>query len=301
MRGCVLSPLIPDGNRLKRKQASQGREEGLPAGLRITQPALALAHRLKIDLNQLPQNQLITEDTLRRLEQPGPIVSPETGKIDLPDFQGTFDPTAIIVYGAGGHGKTVIELLRAMGTYRLVGIVDDDPDLPGSISGVPILGGAEILPRLKSQGVRLAANAVGGIGNLQVRIGIFRNLADAGFHFPAVAHPRAFLEPSARLSPGVQVFAQAYVGCDAEIGFGSIINTGAIISHDCLLGTYVNISPGAILAGQVQVEEAVLIGMGATLNLQVRVGKGARIGNGATVKADVPAGAVVKAGAVWPG
>ena len=31
------------------------------------------------------------------------------------------DPTALLIYGGGGHGKAVIELVRAGRVYRLVG------------------------------------------------------------------------------------------------------------------------------------------------------------------------------------
>ncbi len=266
----------------------------IPPGMRITQPALEKARRLGIRLDELPIGPLITEGDIQALAEKTPQASAA-----YPPPDSAFDPTAIIVYGGGGHGKALIELLRALGSYRIVGVIDDN--LPGgnSLLGVPVLGGAEALSRLHQDGVRLAANAVGGIGNLAVRIEIFQRLAQAGFTCPALVHPTAFIEASAALAPGTQVFPHAYVGSEVEVGFGTIINTGAIVSHDCKLGNYVNLSPGAILAGGVHVGDGVLIGMGVTVNLLVRIGRGARIGNGATVKNDVPEGGLVRAGAIW--
>ncbi|MGW8252120.1 MAG: acetyltransferase, partial [Anaerolineales bacterium] len=211
-----------------------------------------------------------------------------------------FDATAIIVYGGGGHGKSLIDLIHALGGYHIVGIVDDSIPAQQTILGVPVLGGGEVLAELHTRGVRQAANAVGGIGDLAVRVKIFERLAAAGFTCPALLHPSAYIEPSAQLSPGVQIFPHAYVGSDVKVGFGTIVNTGAIVSHDCRLGNYVNLSPGAILAGGVQVEDGVLLGMGATVNLQAHIGRGARIGNGATVKSDVPQAGIVRAGSIYP-
>jgi sugar O-acyltransferase (sialic acid O-acetyltransferase NeuD family) len=265
-----------------------------PPGLRITQPALALAQQHGLDLSRLSTDQLVTEAMVRRmLEQ-----SDQVEKFAVPE--GAFDPTALIIYGGGGHGKSLIDLARLLGSYRLVGIVDDGIPRGEKIMDLPVLGGSEVLPELFAQGVRLAVNAVGGIGNVQIRIKVFEKLAKAGFVCPALVHPRAFVEASAALSPGVQIFAHAYVGSQTRLGYGCIVNTGAILSHDCVLGDYVNISPGAILAGEVQVGAGALIGMGATINLQARVGAGARIGNGATVKQDVPEEGVVRAGSTWP-
>jgi sugar O-acyltransferase (sialic acid O-acetyltransferase NeuD family) len=273
-------------------ETEQGGDQ-IPAGLRITAPALALARQMRLPLEKLPLGPLVTESLVTaHLNQ--------TGKPDLSIPQSAIDPTAIIVYGGGGHGKALIELLRAVGSYRLAGIVDDGLSAGQTILGLPVLGGSEVLPELSERGVRLAANAVGGIGDLAVRVKVFQRLAQAGFTCPAAVHPVAYLEPSASISPGVQVFPHAYVGSEARLGFGTIVNTGAIVSHDCQLGNYVNISPGAILAGGVQVGDGSLVGMGATVNLLVKIGNGARIGNGATVKGDVPQGSVVRAGSIWP-
>jgi acetyltransferase EpsM len=182
----------------------------------------------------------------------------------------------------------------------LVGVIDDGLTRGEAILGVPVLGGNQMLTELHEAGTRLAINAVGGIGDVRVRVRVFQRLAQAGFACPAVVHPTAHIEASASLNPGVQVFAHAYVGSDSRVGYGAIVNTGAILSHDCQLGEYTNISPGAILAGEVQIGAGSLIGMGATINLRVRVGAGARIGNGATVKSDVPERGVVRAGTIWP-
>ena len=266
----------------------------LPAGLRITQPALTLARQAGLDLNRLPLGPLVTESSVRLLLDQAPSAT----AWKLP--QASFDPGALVIYGGGGHGKTLIDLVRLLGTYRLAGVIDDGLARGESILGVPVLGGGEILPELHAAGVRLAVNAVGGIGDIGVRIRVFQRLAEAGFACPAVVHPTAHIEASAVLSPGVQVFAHAYVGSDSHVGYGVIVNTGAIISHDCRLGNYTNISPGAILAGEVQIGPAALVGMGATINLRAKIGAGARVGNGATVKSDVPEKGVVRAGATWP-
>jgi acetyltransferase EpsM len=269
-------------------------EEALPEGLRITQPALALARQLGIPLSRLPGDQLVTENMVRDLQaEPGASLS-------LASPASAFDAQAIVVYGGGGHGKTLIDLLRRLKTYQITGVIDDGLAPGTQVMGLPVLGGAEVLPELYGRSVRLAVNAVGGIGNLAIRVQVFRRLAEAGFACPAVVHPSAVVEASAALSPGVQVFALAYVGSEAKVGFGGIINTAAILSHDCTLGDYVNISPGAILAGEVQVGSSALVGMGVTVNLQVKIGAGARIGNGATVKADVPERGIVRAGSIWP-
>lgn len=276
------------------KPSEPAQPESSPEGLRITQPALALARQMKLDLAKLPTGQLITESWLRQH-----LESQATNPALQPPHSPP-DPTTIIIYGGGGHSKSLIDLLRNLGEYRIVGVIDDGLKPGDKVMGLPILGGGEALPQLYAQGVHRAINAVGGIGNLSVRIKVFQKLTQAGFSFPSVVHPSAVVEASATLARGVQVFAHAYVGSEARLGFGVIVNTGAIVSHDCVLDDYVNLSPGAILAGDVHIGAGALVGMGVTINLGVRIGSGARIGNGATIKEDVPQNGIVRAGAIWP-
>jgi acetyltransferase EpsM len=293
----------------KQNKRNQIPGKSIPGSLRITQPALALADRLGLDLEKLPTDRLVTESQVRVFQRnQSSVTASSTPASDLPlhsiRSQNRLTPPAgaapIIVYGGGGHGKTLVDLLRTLGIYRIVGFIDDGILTGKQIMGLPVLGGSDLLPQLHDQGVELAINAIGGISNLGIRIQAFQNLSEAGYVCPSVVHPSAVVEDSALLAEGVQVFAHAYVGSEAQIGFGCIVNTGAIVSHDCWLGDYANISPGVMLAGEVHLGSRVLVGMGVTINLQVKVGAGARIGNGATIKEDVPENGIVRAGTVWP-
>ncbi len=264
-----------------------------PHGLRISQPALQLAEQHNLDLTQFSSEVFVTEKLVQE-------------KIDLSTLpepllqMDQYGSNSIIIFGGGGHGKALIDLIRILGTYSIAGIVDDGLTIGSSVMGVPVLGGSGTLEKLIQHGVHMAANAVGGIGNISGRIKIFERLYQAGFSCPTLVHPAAFVELSAILSDGVQVMPHAYVGSETRIGFGTIVNTGAIVSHDCDVGDYANLSPGAILAGEVTIGTATLVGMGVTINLRVNIGSHARIGNGATVKQDVPDSSLVHAGTIWP-
>jgi acetyltransferase EpsM len=223
-----------------------------------------------------------------------------TGAETMDFFQPAVGKPAIVIYGGGGHAKTLIDLVRTLGAWQIAGIVDDGLPVGAQVLGVSVLGGAPVLAHLAMHGLHTAVNAVGGIGNPGVRLKIFEILAQAGFECPALVHPRAWVEPSVELEGGVQVLANSYISSASKIQFGTVINAGVVISHDCTLGRVVNLSPGAMLAGGVILDDFVQVGMSATINLNLHVGKGARIGNGTTVKADVPAGQVVRAGTIWP-
>jgi sugar O-acyltransferase (sialic acid O-acetyltransferase NeuD family) len=258
-------------------------------GIRITKPAQALAELLGLDLSTLPTDQLVTEDVVRKLAGVKPEIVPASPGKPL-----------ILIYGAGGHAKSVMEMVRQNKDASIAGIVDDDERLTGKIVlGIPVLGTRAILPGLMAQGVKLAANGVGGILDINVRIKIYELLAKLGFSFPTLIHPRATVEPSAKVEEGVQVFANAYVGSEAVLHACCMINTNAVVSHDCEIGSYTHIAPGALLAGHVHVGKSSLVGMGVTTAIGVQIGDGVRIGNGAIVLADVPDRTIIQAGRFW--
>lgn len=281
------------------------RDQPLPDGMRITNPALEEAAKLGINLELLPKSELITRNRLLQLIQPSdrPKTLIQKKITNLAELlpQKEISSNSLIVYGGGGLGKSLIELVHELSEYEIAGIVDDAIADQTVIIGYRVLGNGEILPALFDLGIQKAVNAVGGIGNIKMRTEVFNKLADSGFTCPSLVHPRSFVETSANISEGVQIFPHAYIGSQARINFGTLVNTAAIISHDCILGEYVNISPGAVLAGMVHVENRVLIGMGVTVNLGVTIGEGTRIGNGATVIQDVPANTIIRAGTIWPG
>ncbi|MDX9991695.1 MAG: acetyltransferase, partial [Anaerolineales bacterium] len=262
-----------------------------PDALRITKPARVLAASLGLDLAALPSDRLWTEAALRARPAAGPPRA-------LPDFS----PGQILIYGAGGHAKAVMEMVQALGLNQIAGILDDNLALTGKfVLGIPVLGGRDLLPQLREKGLTLAANGVGGILEIGVRVRLFELLAAAGFRFPALAHPRATVEKSAVLGDGVQVFANAYVGSSSLLQPRCMVNSGAIVSHDCEIGEYTHIAPGALLAGHVHVGKRSLVGMGVTTAIGIKIGDGVRIGNAAVVYGDVPDKTILPAGKVWAG
>jgi sugar O-acyltransferase (sialic acid O-acetyltransferase NeuD family) len=261
--------------------------------LRITKPAKALAESLGVDLSIIPPGGLVTEAVIRQAAR--------EEEEEIAAFP-TSDKPYLLLYGAGGHAKSIMEIVLQNRDYTLVGIVDDNIKFKGKrVLGIPVLGTRALLPAIEKQGVLLAANGVGGIIDIGLRVGIFELLETSGFSFPTLVHPRATLEISSKVEQGVQVFANAYVGADAVLHARCMINTNAVVSHDCEIGAYTHVAPGALLAGQVRVGERTLIGMGVTTTIGIKIGSGVRIGNAAIVLADVPDKMVIQAGRYWVG
>jgi UDP-perosamine 4-acetyltransferase len=195
----------------------------------------------------------------------------------------------VVIIGAGGHGKVVLDILVAEGKYRPVGFVDNNPSLLDSyVCGLPILGPINALPRLKRQRIR---HAIVAIGDNRQRLNQLPEIDATGFTLVNAVHPTAYVSPRATLGRGVVVAPRASVVVEARLGDLAIINTAAVVDHECDVGDGAHVCPGAILAGRVRVGRGAFIGIGAQVIQCRSVGDFAVVGAGAAVIQDVPDGA----------
>jgi UDP-perosamine 4-acetyltransferase len=197
--------------------------------------------------------------------------------------------TRLVLIGAGGHAKVVLEVFRAMGDYQVVGLIDPAPAVP-VVLGVPVLGGEDLLEQIRGEGVEAAFVALGSNG-LRQRIG--RRLDELSFRQPTAIHPSAIVSPSARIGAGTVIMARAVVGTDTVVEDLVILNTGAVVDHDNRLETACHVAPGCALAGNVRVCERTLVGVGSAVRPGITIGADTIVGAGSAVVADLPAGARV--------
>ncbi|WP_424094571.1 acetyltransferase [Moorena producens] len=200
----------------------------------------------------------------------------------------------VIGLGAGGHAKVVIEILQRYSQYKLVGLLDSNPELKGkSLLGVPILGDDEQLPLIKAQGVEYFFVGLGSTSNLVPRRRLYELACSFGMKPVTAVHPSAMISPSVLLGEGATVMAGAIINAEVRVGENVIVNSGAIVEHDCVIGHHVHIATSARLGGAVYVRDNTHIGIGAVIRQLIQVGKGSVIGAGAVVVKDVPDGQIL--------
>jgi len=199
---------------------------------------------------------------------------------------------AVVIYGAGGQARVLLELMERAGICPLAGYVDDNVALHGTkIEGLLVLGSVEKLATLIR--VHRIHRAVMGIGDNLVRKRFADHARSIGLRLPVLIHPNAYVSPTAHLGEGTVVLAGAVVGAHAKIGELCIINTGAVVDHDCELGDCVHVAPGSTVTGGITIGNNVLIGAGATILPNLIIGDDSIVGAGSTVLADVPSNSTV--------
>lgn len=193
----------------------------------------------------------------------------------------------VIILGAGGHSKVLINALQRQ-SANIIGITDPDPSKIGeNILGVPVIGTDDVISKHNQESIYLV-NGIGMIDNNQRRHDIFYSFKNRGYSFTSVIHDSAVISADAVISEGVQIMAGAVIQPGCKVGSNSIINSRACIDHDSIIGVHVHIAPGVTISGGVQIGDGTLIGIGATIIQGINVGAYAIVAAGAVVVHNIP-------------
>jgi acetyltransferase EpsM len=191
----------------------------------------------------------------------------------------------LILFGAGGHGKVVLD--AALAAKREIAFIVDDAPHDKDLLGLSVVC---------SQDQRWLGleefRFVVAVGDNDTRAKIFAQLKARNGIPENVVHPRTVISPFASLGLGIVCFAGIVINPGTVISDNCIINTSASIDHDCRLGAHVHICPGVRLAGSVCVGEGTMIGTGASILPGIKIGEHCVIGAGAVVSRDLPDGVV---------
>lgn len=182
----------------------------------------------------------------------------------------------MILFGASGHGKVIIDILELNGVDDIV-IWDDN-------SVIPVWGYATKKPdiaQLSDEPIIIS------IGSNDSRKKVIERLPAEANYIVAI-HPQAILARTVNVDNGTVIMAGVVINPDTNIGKHCIINTNASVDHDCKIGNYVHISPNVALCGNVTVGEGTHIGAGSVVIPGKKIGKWCAIGAGTVVIDDVP-------------
>lgn len=210
--------------------------------------------------------------------------------IDINNTHIHHDSTLTVIFGAGGHGKSVADAFELQMPGCLDGFIDDDESLADTcVNGYPVLGNQEWFWRQVEQ---RQVRAVLGVGNAQVRRRFLQLCRSHGAEVLTVVHPSAVIAATATIEPAVVILARAIVNASARIGTGAIIGTGSIIEHDVQIEEFALIGPNVVTGGTVTIGAGATIGVSVLALPGVRVGDNAVVGAGSTICRDIPSDSV---------
>ena len=195
----------------------------------------------------------------------------------------------LLLFGAGGHSKSIIDIIESKNQWKIFGLVGDIFQVKNHILGYEIIGTDEDIARIREK-ISVAVIAIGKIGNCDKRRNLINKLEMLDFEFPLVSSSSSIVSKHASIGEGSTVGHGAIINAAADIGKHCILNTRCLIEHDTKIGDNCHISTGAILNGGVKIGNNVFIGSGAIIKENVVIKSGSIIGMGSIVLKNVNSG-----------
>lgn len=188
----------------------------------------------------------------------------------------------LAIYGAGGLGKEVYELVKQINAIesRWSGFCFIDDIHPGrELKGHPVV----TLNDLSADEYEVAV----GVGEPAVRQMMAQKARNAGFRLATLIHPLARISDDVTFGEGCIVCDRAYVSCDCTIGNNVYLQPNCNVGHDCVIGDDSVISAYANLGGTCQIGTRVYIGLNAAIRETTTIGEDTIISMGAIVFNDI--------------
>lgn len=189
----------------------------------------------------------------------------------------------IIVIGAGGHSRSVCDILLQDSENEIVGLIDDANVKP--FWNLKVLGSDKDIPALMKNGI--ATHAFVAIGNNKLRKELYKYAISVGYSMINAISPNAIISPHAYIGQGVALMPGSVIGPNSYIGDGTIVNTNASVDHDDKIGSFCHIAPGTAVCGSVIIGDETFIGAGARIIDTISVGPEVVVGAGAVVTKDI--------------
>lgn len=192
----------------------------------------------------------------------------------------------IIVFGSGGHAKSVISVIEAEAKWQIHGLLSD-PNFQTNqeeVLGYKILGDRGSLSDLIKEGIN---KAIVAIGDNQIRASIADDLVSRGITLINTIHPSAIIFNGSEIGKGTFIHAQTLIGADCRIGENVIVSVGSVVGHDSIVGNHVQLTPGVLIGGNARIGDYSFFGMGSVVFPQVKTGRNVKVGANSVVRKDL--------------
>lgn len=181
----------------------------------------------------------------------------------------------IIIFGCGGHARSIISAIREKEPLTEIILVDEYAKQDEIIMGCTVCCNYE----LQTDDCYFL-----GVGNNEKRKEKAEHLEKkCGGILVSIFSEYAVIRQDARIESGVFIGANAYVGPQTKIGRHTIINTSSVVEHEAVIGNYVHIAPNATICGKTKIGDGVFCGAGCTVIDNINVCDHTVIGAGAVV------------------
>lgn len=189
----------------------------------------------------------------------------------------------IIIFGCGGHAKSVANIIFENKKYIIDAFVGTNPKNKKIFNIPTIKESIFFKSKVKNKNFLIA------IGDIDKRVNCYKNIIKKfpSAKFPSIIHPNTSISKDVNIGIGTVVMSNVTINISSKIGKFCIINTSTTIDHDCNLKDFVSLAPNVALAGTCTINKKTFIGIGSSIINNIKIGSSVIIGAGSLVIKDL--------------
>ena len=196
----------------------------------------------------------------------------------------------LVLIAASGLAREVGAAVEAAGTHEVVGVLDDDADLRGTLcAGAVVAGPVDTASDMGDVEFLICA------GSGTARRCIAARLRASGVgpqRYATVIHPTAVVPSTCVVRSGSVLLAHVSLTADVTVGHHVVVMPQVVLTHDAVVADFVTLCAGSVVGGNVTIEAGAYLGMNSSVRQGVRVGRDSTLGMGAALLSDLPAGEI---------
>jgi len=177
----------------------------------------------------------------------------------------------IILFGCGGHGRSVADVLILNDPNVSLLFVDKNA------ADNEKLYGFDVVRDMDPAGMPYII----ALGDNRQRMMKLQEIGESGLI--SVVSVKAHVGHGSSVGKGCFLANYCHVGPEAKIGNNTIINTAAVVEHEVRIGNHCHVGPGAVISGRSAIGDLAFIGVGAVVKDNISICSDVIVGAGATV------------------
>ena len=177
--------------------------------------------------------------------------------------------TKLILIGAGGHSKSVIDVIENENKWKIDGLIGKNNEIGKKVLGYSVIGNDNELENYRKY-YDHAFIAIGQIESSKLREKTAKKLKLLGYMTPNIISSFSLRSKNSFFGTGNFVGHGAIINSSATVRDYCIINS-ALLEHDVVVNSFCHISTGVLLNGAVEIGEGSFIGSGSIIRGGIKI------------------------------
>jgi sugar O-acyltransferase (sialic acid O-acetyltransferase NeuD family) len=200
----------------------------------------------------------------------------------------------VLILGGSGGAALVLDILSNVLTQQAIGILDNNPELVGTmLMGVPVLGGFDLAIQLWQE-KKFDALISTVVKDIADRVSIFERFTQVGIPFTNVIAANANIRRECRMGTGNLIVHGSYIATGVTLGNNNFLAAGTYIEHHSIIGNHCTFGPRTSLSGRVKVADRVKFGTHVAVEPFIEIGTESVIASGVVLTSHIPPYSIVK-------